>query len=410
MRLKLDSKIHESGSLGQALIKCNRARVGFMRQPVHLAAAGLTGGLQRELDQPAPDGLAPVARRHEQIVQVAVVLGRPGAAVVDPVRQPDRLACIPGDGAEHRLARIEQARPGGYRRCLRNVDPVKTLVALPQRQPMLEVLRTDPAQLGARRFGHGLSVRSMTSSVGRPGGSNVQSDRARRTSSSSTRAGLASMISTWSTLPSGVTHRRTRTWLSRTPSSSAEAGNWGGSCRRGRSVTRSLAACGGGAAATASSVAGAWSSLVSTGAGIGVAPGESAPGATPSSALGASAGPGAGLAAVATCTLDGRAAGMSTFTAAAAAKCATAGARGAGVLAATGNAPRDSAPSMARRPRTRGRGAGCAGKAPAAGLDAGTAGKPDIGVTVMASGSLASIASVDVGARYVSIGSTCASV
>src|SRR5258708_8871982 len=103
MRLKLDSKIHESGSLGQALIKCNRARVGFVRQPVHLTAAGLTRGLQRELDQPAPDGLAPVAGRNEQIVQVAVILGRPGAAVVDPVRQPDRLACLPGDSAEHPL-------------------------------------------------------------------------------------------------------------------------------------------------------------------------------------------------------------------------------------------------------------------------------------------------------------------
>src|SRR6267378_18914 len=305
-------------------------------------------------------------------------------------------------------AELQQQGKQHYREARRRPLRIVTdwvAVRCPARQ------REAPPNVG-RALGYCFSVRSTTWSSGWPGGSKVHSDKARRTASSNTPGGVASSTSTWSTLPSGVTHSRTRTLLSTIPSRIARSGNPGGSCRSGRSVTGSLTGCAAGAGDAIATCSGAWAggSAAAIGAGAAI-------GAAPTAKAGDSVGMADVAAAFTPCGGSDRATGGSTaatFTAEAA-ESATGRLPVGDAVSYTGEASRDRfrATDGCGCSRTPTSGAPRAGEGVAADSNVGAVRRREIGVIVAGAGNsdpYASIASVDVGTPFESIGRTCASV
>ena len=131
--------LDEAGTVGDAVVQLHGGGVGLVGQPVH--ARGIVGGgLGIDVfDQLAARAGAARLGRHVQVLQIAIVAGGPGGAVEDPVDHADGLAAVVGQRHVHGLGRVEQAIPGVARDGVGDVDAVEVLVALPQRQPDIEV-------------------------------------------------------------------------------------------------------------------------------------------------------------------------------------------------------------------------------------------------------------------------------
>src|ERR1700704_666562 len=144
--------LDEAGTLRQPVVERAGVRIGLMGEPVDAARArGPCSVLDRQ-DQRASEPKIARAFGDEQILEIAVIAGRPARTVEEVVHDAAEALAQIGTEHLHRLRRIVQAAPGHGRGLIGDHDLVERLVALPQRLPVGALIRTDRAY---RRIGCG---------------------------------------------------------------------------------------------------------------------------------------------------------------------------------------------------------------------------------------------------------------
>ena len=92
------------------------------------------------LQQGAPDVVAPGRRRHEEVLEVARGLPRPGRGVHDAVGHPDAPArVVEGEQAEHGVVAGAEPVEGGAGGPVGQLGPVEGQIAGPQGPPVVPV-------------------------------------------------------------------------------------------------------------------------------------------------------------------------------------------------------------------------------------------------------------------------------
>src|ERR1700760_1768878 len=115
-----------------------------MRVPVDPPHASGFGPLIDTVDQGPPDAFAARRFAREQILQVTIRLNRDRAAMEQVVRQAKQLAVKLSNQRVHRFIRIEETGPSHLRNfgreSSRSPTPVKRVVSIPQREPLVVIL------------------------------------------------------------------------------------------------------------------------------------------------------------------------------------------------------------------------------------------------------------------------------
>src|SRR4051794_2661107 len=106
-------------------------RVLLMRLPIDARQPRLARLFIDMLDQRTAYAHAASLRRREQVLQVANVPDHRRVAMVKVMDQPDELSVAFGYRGEHRLVRVEEARPGRFGDLVRQIRPlVEEIVSL----------------------------------------------------------------------------------------------------------------------------------------------------------------------------------------------------------------------------------------------------------------------------------------
>lgn len=97
--------------LGDLVVECAASGIGVVGLPVDPAGALSLGSTVDSVNELAADTFATRLRRSEQVLQVASELEPGGTAVIEKVREADKLTARLGNEGMHRLGWIEEARP-----------------------------------------------------------------------------------------------------------------------------------------------------------------------------------------------------------------------------------------------------------------------------------------------------------
>ena len=123
-----------------------------MGLPIDPANASSTGCAVDAFDQRPANACATLIVTGEEVLEVANALNPGGAAVVEVVDQTDNGAFAFGDQCEDRIFVVEEPRPGGASDLERQGgfagSTIEGVVAVPEREPGIEVGRADCANAG----------------------------------------------------------------------------------------------------------------------------------------------------------------------------------------------------------------------------------------------------------------------
>ena len=128
--------------LRDLVVERARPRVVVLGQPVEPRRLLLARVVRHRLDQRPRHALAARRLVGEQVLQIAVVTGRPAGAVIEIVDDAEQLAVHSGSQQPHRLIRIQEPLPRGVVGLLRHRDVVEIEIALPQRLPRRALVGT----------------------------------------------------------------------------------------------------------------------------------------------------------------------------------------------------------------------------------------------------------------------------
>src|SRR6266404_5856964 len=134
----------KSGVLRDLVIKLHRGEVRLVCLPVYARRSGKLRLLIDSIDQCSAHTFSARGLAGEQILQIAGGFDGRGAPVEEVVRQAKQFSAALSDKAMYRLICIEEARSGHPRNFIgrrrRAGPPVKRVVSMPQRKPLVVVL------------------------------------------------------------------------------------------------------------------------------------------------------------------------------------------------------------------------------------------------------------------------------
>lgn len=100
--LRSETVLHEAGAISDLVIQSHRGDICFVRQPNETIGAEAGGGDGDRPDERASDSLTPMRGSSKQVLEVAVVAGRPKRTMKNGVRDPYKDAFFTRPEAKHR--------------------------------------------------------------------------------------------------------------------------------------------------------------------------------------------------------------------------------------------------------------------------------------------------------------------
>ena len=106
MSSKEFSVLDKAGAISDSIVELHCALIGFVCRPVHPGRTATSRFRINMLDQRAANAATTRIVRNEQVLNIAVVLQRPGGSMGDKMHKPKYLFSCRGKRRIHRLGRV----------------------------------------------------------------------------------------------------------------------------------------------------------------------------------------------------------------------------------------------------------------------------------------------------------------
>src|SRR3984885_3287169 len=133
---RIDAILNETRAHGDRVVEPARDGVGLVRVPIHPRRARFFCRVDDGRDQRSTDAAASYGLADIKILEIALRIDEPCAALKQIVREANQVLAALGDQRMDRLERIKNAREGGVGDLVAPLSAVKNEIGPPQRLPL----------------------------------------------------------------------------------------------------------------------------------------------------------------------------------------------------------------------------------------------------------------------------------
>src|ERR1700722_9122869 len=143
----IDAILDEARALSDRVVKPARDGVGLVRVPEHARRARFLCRIDDGRDQRPAHAAAPGGFADIEVLEIALRIQKPRAALKQIVSEADKFAVALSDQRMHRLEGIENARESRIGDVVAPLRAVKNEISAPQRRPLRTIRAVNRAHL-----------------------------------------------------------------------------------------------------------------------------------------------------------------------------------------------------------------------------------------------------------------------